>query len=1364
MCDPSIWLQFYALSTPVLDINFGNSSQYYGGLFQSGSNASTWAPYNSPDADDPYPIKNRGLYFNGLSYLLSQTSPILNSQFSLSFWFYNKNNDQYIWIKNTLGFQGTRLIIFQIQGAAESFYLQSNTVVYTNNNVWQFNAYSCSFVSETYQITQTVNMVQSIIFSINGFTFYDYASRTTIGTSWVGFLYTITLWQSAITDFSSQYNICGSGLAGSCLWNCDYTDYYSSYYNTCMSCNSACASGFSTWNTCAQCQDLTCSTCTNYNLSCSSTASNPCFSSLTVTSSGYCCNASCGSCFGPLFSNCIACNNPNFLLGQICISTCPLGYTSVNLLCSITVNPIITLTLDSIQDKVTDSSSGIIFSTGIDTNFYPNGGINDPIPAIQRGYYFTSTSYMTSSLFIMPYNFTIMLYIKHVIRGIILSKDLFTISTQSSLLFSITSVISASFSSIPKSDWNIIGFQLSTNIEGTTTCLLIYPQIAGSGGSFSINNTIFIDSNSNLILGAASGSFQGFIYNFTIYSSLETLSTFFITKCASSGNTACLWNCNLPYFLYGNTCTSCSSSCTNGCRRSSDCNLCQDIECSICSSFSSICTTCASNAYLNSTLCACNPTYYWDTSTNLCQKCFAGCASCTGNSYNQCTSCVANATLSNNACICNTGYYLNSTVCSSCNPTCYTCIGGLATDCSACSANSTLQSNYACTCNTGYYWSGASCLACDPTCSSCSGQLSNQCLACPSNSILQSNNSCRCSTGYYWSGTSCLVCNPTCSTCAGGLATDCSTCPANSVLQANYSCGCNISYYLSGVSCYPCNLICLNCIGPLATECLTCPLNSFLQVNNSCGCNAGYYRVGNACMPCNLKCLNCTGPLDTECSVCPLSSFLQSSNSCICNAGYYWSGTSCLTCNATCLNCTGPSDTECSACPLNSFLQANNTCTCNQGFYWSGASCLICNTTCLNCTGPSDTQCSACPLNSFLWADSACTCNQGYYWSGNSSILNCIECTLPYILVDSLCICGNGSYYNLSTKFCDNCTSLCNKCSSQYTCESCTGNSTFNNIALQCECNAGYSGNNSCSRNSFTVWMRVNQNNTIALYFTEPLKNSLNSTSISIILSEKAVDYQIFQINTSTYELIIDFTTDVNSKSILTITFLDSFESINGSLLVIKPLTTHVYIDAIIAQQRQKSIQSQAVAANSLASTSTEIAGGTILGISLTHLELSPIFNFMNTAEMFYVVYLFNLDLYPVLSGFLTGMRIQSKLPNIFSYFFDESQGISMGYKHKKFGYSTNLILLNIGVHFTTFLCTLAIYILTELLSKNSWLKSKLESFIKLFKYGAFLSFWTQTYFEFSFASSLCLSYYSFENISQIFSLIFCVLIIVRYN
>ena len=129
-------------------------------------------------------------------------------------------------------------------------------------------------------------------------------------------------------------------------------------------------------------------------------------------------------------------------------------------------------------------------------------------------------------------------------------------------------------------------------------------------------------------------------------------------------------------------------------------------------------------------------------------------------------------------------------------------------------------------------------------------------------------------------------------------------------------------------------------------------------------------------------------------------------------------------------------------------------------------------------------------------------------------------------------------------------------------------------------------------------------------------------------------------------------------------------------------------------------MQSQVAAANKLSATGTQVTGGVTLSASVANFEPSSVFNFLNTAEMFYVVCLFNLDLYPVLSEFLAGMRIQSKFPNIYSYLFDESNGISMGSKYEKFGYSTNLILRNIGVQFTMLTITFFIFIIIELLNK----------------------------------------------------------------
>ena len=152
----------------------------------------------------------------------------------------------------------------------------------------------------------------------------------------------------------------------------------------------------------------------------------------------YNCPPNCNQCSSPL--TCLACQpNAN---SQITSCSCSGGT------CTVQTNPFLNLSLDGSADQVTDSSSGIIFETGIDTNFLLAGTGSDPIPAYQRGYYFTSTSYITSTNIILPYDYTMVFYIKHITPGILLTKNSLKISTSSTVSYLITSVITASFSAL----------------------------------------------------------------------------------------------------------------------------------------------------------------------------------------------------------------------------------------------------------------------------------------------------------------------------------------------------------------------------------------------------------------------------------------------------------------------------------------------------------------------------------------------------------------------------------------------------------------------------------------------------------------------------------------------------------------------------------------------------------------------------------------------------------------------------------------------------------------------------------------------------------------------------------------------------
>jgi hypothetical protein len=55
-------------------------------------------------------------------------------------------------------------------------------------------------------------------------------------------------------------------------------------------------------------------------------------------------------------------------------------------------------------------------------------------------------------------------------------------------------------------------------------------------------------------------------------------------------------------------------------------------------------------------------------------------------------------------------------------------------------------------------------------------------------------------------------------------------------------------------------------------------------------------------------------------------------------------------------------------------------------------------------------------------------------------------------------------------------------------------------------------------------------------------------------------------------------------------------------------------------------------------------------------LDAGFLFNFINTTEIFYFTTLFNLNFDPVLSEFLIGMRVQSKIPKIFSYIMPQER------------------------------------------------------------------------------------------------------------
>jgi len=43
------------------------------------------------------------------------------------------------------------------------------------------------------------------------------------------------------------------------------------------------------------------------------------------------CNSNCSTCFGPTSNNCLSCSEPTYLMGEICLNSCPSSYYPANI-------------------------------------------------------------------------------------------------------------------------------------------------------------------------------------------------------------------------------------------------------------------------------------------------------------------------------------------------------------------------------------------------------------------------------------------------------------------------------------------------------------------------------------------------------------------------------------------------------------------------------------------------------------------------------------------------------------------------------------------------------------------------------------------------------------------------------------------------------------------------------------------------------------------------------------------------------------------------------------------------------------------------------------------------------------------------
>ncbi|CAG9333801.1 unnamed protein product [Blepharisma stoltei] len=659
----------------------------YDGFFRSGTFGNSYYFFNSPDADDPIPAFNRGLYFRGLSTFLETTFDVYFSiNFSLAFW---------IWIpEDSSASEGimkhgkdSKLSIYS--NGNIYFFLENEEgyldYIYTdpmsvNYGTWIYFSYTIFYSSGATNVKSFMNNAPMATNVKDGYIYRgDFEGNTIVlgldrsSNHFRGFIYAFQFWNCAVSDFSAYYldDLCGTGNIASCLWSCALEEWMDNSVPT--FCDASCNYGCVRNGSCNICFDPLCKTCHGFNAdSCDQCVANAsgsscsCNSPYIVSNSGFecvSCSSGCESCTGENPYDCISCNPGYYQLKTWCITDDSNYHTPNSCIASYEFTKISNIQYDSVNSYP--------IYMGSDDLYYNDYDANDPWVLPYRGLYFNG-----NSIALLPQkNETskgIPLWLNHTIDIWVMAMPsysagaIYSLYTDDSYLIIITAPPFSSPSSHKYEVWyNLTNFdgQSSGLIETQSAIYLFntwqrvvvsYSYQSESNLKLFVNdqmvdsktesNYFYYEHNFKAYLGkeVMSGGFVGYIYSLKLYNyAMQSVTSWSSTSCGypfcTESNIA-LINCK-PLEFYDistKSCNYCSSYCLHGCARGGDiCNLHQN---PLCESYENlkfeVCGTCKANAN-NIPPCTCADNLIYDTASETC-KCSDGYQPVN----NQCSSCI----------------------------------------------------------------------------------------------------------------------------------------------------------------------------------------------------------------------------------------------------------------------------------------------------------------------------------------------------------------------------------------------------------------------------------------------------------------------------------------------------------------------------------------------------------------------------------------------------------------------------------------------------------------------------------------------------------------------------------------------------
>ena len=735
------------------------------GVFKNGEVQATYAPYNRPDADDPFPLLQRGFLFEP-GQLIQSDSLILPAKFTVSSWVFDLHISKLV--------QSRQLSVSSDGLASISLSNLEETRVFTvNSNCasqgWKYLKLVVDYFNGTTHISTFCGKQAQRKLAVHGFAFYAVDQKLAVKADQMFYLYSLEILNFA--DKANRFGLaaCFRENEENCLINKTLDWYLEADATTWKRCDKSCRFGCRRPGSCNLCRSLNCERCSGYNGECSKYGESYCLPGLKSTHSGSrCCYEDCEDCFGAGMFECLRCRAGLYLVNSMCVESCPSFYSLRESSCIGPDDGIIAeFNLETLNRSLASRSMKLFYPSV----FFNNSEIhlkNNPVPAKGRGMYFSRFNYLISSNLSLPYLFSISIWTKIERHGVLLIKDKLMLNTSGSFKISKSGL---SFPALPLNAWTL----LTVNLNQSAPDLILTLSTEHGVTIQTLVPKVFVDKADELFLAYKYRGFNGFIYSFTILTAFipqtllstctypftpnsptnpaDPINSTYSADSIHSTHSTCLWPCNISSYFNGSHCEPCKPSCTKGCAHSKTCSLCNHPSCSNCSDF-----------YSN---CSCKAGYYF--SALGCAFCEYPCGECEGPSA--CLTCFGNYEMAEGRkCVCKAGYYFGNDECWVCDQTCKSCEG--PGSCTSCVNNLRMGEEGKCGCLKGFYLEGGWCRLC----AKAQGMRTGGVLG------------CHCKEGTLVNS-SCVQCHKSCSECRGAGERDCIRCRDGLLMDSLGLCG-----------------------------------------------------------------------------------------------------------------------------------------------------------------------------------------------------------------------------------------------------------------------------------------------------------------------------------------------------------------------------------------------------------------------------------------------------------------------------------------------------------------------------------------------------------------------------------------------